>query len=316
MVYVLQKIKLTSRLERCNAVKILKSVGLLSLSLIMMGIIVLFEVMDWPVGSSIAGIVLGFSLPALFASFQDLFDTTDWKVSQRKLVRGGFLKKDTPVRISFAYLFRIKIGGKYLLVRNARGTGKFQPVGGVYKLLGDEKTELKNLYQVMDDDKISTDESSRNDYRLRLANQHLRKFVKRFDNGASREQLHDLSREFREEMVDTALVNWNEISYRVCGRHISKLEYGKHFQIYELLLADIVELIPTKDQEKDLELLMQKQSDQYIFATSAEIQALGINTDVGKLSETIADHSTKIIEENEGALIHIPEHGKIYRTAV
>lgn len=282
----------------------------------MMGIIVLFEVMDWPVGSSIAGIVLGFSLPALFASFQNLFDTTDWKVSQRKLVRGGFLKKDTPVRISFAYLFRIKIGGKYLLVRNARGTGKFQPVGGVYKLLGDEKIELKNLYQVMDDDKISIDESSRNDYRLRLANQHLRKFVKRFDTVASREQLHDLSREFREEMVDTSLVKWNEITYRICGRHISKLEYGKHFQMYELLLADIVELMPTKDQEKDLELLMQNQSGKYIFATSVEIQALGININAGKLSETIADHSTKILEENEGSLLHIPEHGKIYKVLV
>ena len=65
------------------------------------------------------------------------------------------------VRISFAYLFRIKIDGKYLLVRNTRGTEKFQPVGGVYKLFENEKIELKNLYQVMDDDKISIDESSR-----------------------------------------------------------------------------------------------------------------------------------------------------------
>lgn len=313
---MLQKIKLTFLLERCKAVKILESLGLGFLSISMIVIIVVFEVMEWPVGSTIAGIVLGLLLPKLFESLQNLRDTTDWKISQRKLERGGFIKKDTPVRISFAYLFRIKIGDKYLLVRNARGTSKYQPVGGVYKLLGDEKIELKNLYQVMDDDKISIDESSRNDYRLRLANKHLRNFVKRFDNGASREQLYDLSREFREEMVDTALVNWNEITYRVCGRHISKLEYGKHFQIYELLLADIVELIPTKDQEKDLEFLMQKQSDKYIFATSAEIQALGINTDLRKLSETIADHSTKIIEENEGTLIHIPEYGKIYGAAI
>ena len=61
---------------------------------------------------------------------------------------------------------------------------------------------------------------------------------------------------------------------------------------------------------------MQKQSDKYIFATSAEIQSLGINTDLRKLSETTADHSTKIIEENEGALIKIPEHGKIYRVSI
>lgn len=313
---MLQEIELIFQLEGCSVVKILKSVGLIFLSLTMLGIMVLFEVKDLPVGSSIAGIVLGFSFPALVVSFQDISDTIDWKVSQRKLVRGGFLKKDTPVRISFAYLFRIKIGDKYLLVRNARGTEKFQPVGGVYKLFGNEKIALKNLYQVMDDDKISIDESSKNDYRLRLANQHLRRFVKRFDNGASREQLQDLSREFREEMVDTGIVNWNEITYRVCGRYISKLEYGKHFQIYELLLADIVELIPTKDQEKDLELLMKNQSDKYIIATSVEIKALGINTDIGKLSETIADHSTQIIEESEGMLVRIPKYGEIYKVAI
>lgn len=292
--------------------KVLKSIGLLILSLTMLGVIVAFEIKALPVGSSVAGIVLGFTLPALFASIQDFFDTSDWKVSQRKLMRGGLLKKGSLVRISFAYLFRIKIGNKYLLVRNARGTGKYQPVGGVYKLLGNEKIDLKNLYQVMDDDKISIDESSRNDYRLRLANQHLRKFVRRFDKSASRETIYDLSREFREEMVNPGLVNWNQITYRVCGRHITQLEYGKHFQMYELLLADVVELIPTRDQEKDLESLVQNHSEKYILATFEEIKALGINTEIGKLSESIADHAIKITQENEGALIKIPEQGKMY----
>lgn len=309
---MLPEIKLIYRSERGNTVKILKCFGLSLLSLAMIVMLILFEVNEWPVGSSIAGIVLGFSLPDLIASIQDILDTTGWKVSQRKLMRGGLLKKDSLVRISFAYLYRIKIGNKYLLVPNARGTEKYQPVGGVYKLRGNEKNDLKNLYHVMDDDKILIDESSRNEYRLRLENQYLRKFVKRFDEGASREQIDDLSREFREEMIEKGLVNWNQITYRVCGRHITELEYGKHFQIYELLLADVVELILTPDQEKDLKLLMQNQSDKYIFATSEEIKALGINTNVGKLSETIADHSIKIIEESEGSLIHIPEYGKTF----
>ena len=306
-----QEIKLTSRLERGNVMKIFKSAGLLFSSLVCLGTIVIFEIKDWPVGSSIAGIIIGFLIPVFFKSIQDLWDTEDWKISQRKLLRGGFIKKDSIVRISFAYLYRIKVGTKYLLVRNARGTGKYQPVGGVYKLLGNEKIELKNLYQVMDDDKILIDESSRDDYRLRLANQHLRKFIKRFDECASRERVYDLSREFREEMVDTGLVNWNQITYRVCGRHVTALEYGKHFQIYELLLADIVELIPTKDQEKDLVKLVENHSERYIFAAFEEIRALGINTETGKLSETIADHSIKVTQENEGTLVQIPEHGKM-----
>lgn len=120
--------------------KIGKFIGLVFVSAVSITTIFLFEIKDWPVGSSLSGIVLGFSLPGLWHSIQDLLDTTNWKVSQRRLKRGGFITDDTIIRISFAYLYRIKISGKYLLVKNERGTGKYQPVGGVYKLKGNEKT--------------------------------------------------------------------------------------------------------------------------------------------------------------------------------
>lgn len=131
-----------------------------------------------PVGSSISGIVLGFSLPAVVTALQDITDTTNWKEAQRKLQRGKIINGDTIVRISFAYLFRIKVGDKYFLVKNERNTNKFQPVGGVYKLKDNEKIELKNLFHIMDDNKVVIDESSRNDYRLRMENRYLREFVK------------------------------------------------------------------------------------------------------------------------------------------
>ncbi len=292
--------------------KIAKTIILAFCSLGAVAVIVLFEINDWPVGSSIAGIAVGFLLPELFKSFQDLLDTTNWKVSQRKLKRGGIIKDNTIVRISFAYLYRIKVGNKYLLVKNERGTGKYQPVGGVYKLFGNEKLELKNLYQVKDDDKISIDESSRDDYRLRLENKYLRKFVKRFDKGSEREQIYNLSREFREELVETGIVGWNQITYRVCGRHMTELRFGDHFQCYELLLADVVELLPTSEQQTSLEQLVNQHSDMYRFATPEEITSLGINTENGDLRETIADHTRKIIQENEGQLMKTSDVGKTY----
>lgn len=67
-----------------------------------------------------------------------------------------------------------------------------------------------------------------------------------------------------------------------------------------------------EDQKKDLELLARSQSEKYIFASAEDIKALGINTESGKLSETIADHSVKIVQEFEGNLIHIPEYGETY----
>lgn len=290
----------------------LKMIGLALLSFACLGVIIVFEFNSWPAGSSIAGIALGFTIPAFCRSVQDLFDTTNWKVSQRKLKRGGFISDDTIVRISFAYLFRIKVGDKYLLVRNDRGTDKYQPVGGVYKLKGREKNELKNRYKVMDDDKISIDASSRDDYRLRMENRYLRKFVKRFDGKIRRERVDNLGREVKEELVETGIINWTKIKYRFCGRHMTELRFGEHFQIYELLLADVVELLPTAEQEQDLLLLMQQQSDAYYFATAEEIESLGVNTASGKLKETIGDHTKKIIQENEGKLMSISGVGEIY----
>lgn len=292
--------------------KILKTMGLVIISVAFIGGVLLFEIKKWPVGSSLAGVFLGFSLPALWHSIQDLGDNTSWKVSQRKLERGGVVTDKTIIRISFAYLFRIMVGNKYLLVKNERGTGKYQPVGGVYKLRGNEKIELKNRFQAKDDNKIPIDESSRDDYRLRIENKYLRKFIRRFNRKADREKIDDLSREFREELVGTGIIDWNIITYRFCGRHMTELRYGEHFQIYELLLADIVELLPTAEQEKDLKLLMRDYSDQYCFVTAEEIASLGVNTITGELMEVIGDHTQKIIQENEGQLMRISRVGESY----
>lgn len=100
----------------------------------------------------IASLGLSLSAERLFRAFVDLTDTANWMISRRKLMRGGFIDGSTPIRISFAYLFRIKIGNKYLLILNGRNTGKYQPVGGVYKIYPKEKTELKNRFHVVDDD--------------------------------------------------------------------------------------------------------------------------------------------------------------------
>lgn len=292
--------------------KIFKSVFLSIILIFCIVVIFIFELNSWPVGSSIAGIIIGSFSPSLYKSIQDLFDTTNWKKSQRKLKRGGLINNSSIVRISFAYLYRIKVDDKYLLVKNERGTEKYQPVGGVYKLKGGERLELKKRFHVMDDNKVPIDESSRNDYRLRMENRYLRKFVKRFNRKAEREKIDDLSREFKEELIEKGIVNWCQITYRFCGRHMTDLRYGEHFQIYELLLADVVELIPSKEQENDLRILMTRQSDKYYFASAEEIMSLGINPATGKLKEIIGDHAIKTIQETEGNLVKIPGVNNIY----
>lgn len=283
----------------------IRKLFLLGLFIFLMVIgIVISDKYSCSIVAAILGALLSKNIEYMLCALEDLFDTSDWKTSQTKLKRGGFIKDDTIIRISFAYLYRIKVDGKYFLVQNSRNTGKYQPVGGVYKLQKNEKIELKKLFHIMDDDKIPIDQSSRDDYRMRMENRYLRKFITRFNSKkSSRERITNLSREFKEELIDNNILNWNSISYRYCGRHITNLRFEEHFQCYEIQLFDVVELIPTASQERELKNLMNNEEKQYCFATANEIMSLGVDIPAGKLYERIGDHTKNILQENETKLI-------------
>lgn len=256
--------------------------------------------------------LLGCYLPFTFKKCQDFFDTKSWQSDLRKLRRGGELKSNDRLRISFAYLFRIKVDDKYLLVLNNRGTQKYQPVGGAYQFNEEEKIYLSNKFKFSDDEKIKRDELSRNDYRLNVPVKYIRKFIKRFDKTDNREGVNDLSREFKEELIRTGIIDFKNIKYRYCGRHFSKIQYSRHFNCYELLLADIVELELTDEQCYKLRSLMEKKSKLYRFISSKEIKSCGIYEGTNKLIESIGDHTIKILQETEDELLRVKGSLKSY----
>ena len=101
-----------------------KKVGMLILWIVLVVVcgvgIWQFDKNNIGLGGAVAGAFITIFIEKARGSLQDLNDTTNWKTSQRRLVRGGFIKNDDIIRISFAYLYRIKIGNKYLLVQNTR----------------------------------------------------------------------------------------------------------------------------------------------------------------------------------------------------
>lgn len=284
-------------MKTCKKIVIAVFISLASVALI--AAVVLGEIYIIVAFPSLSGIALGWLLPINFQKIQDCCDTKKWQSSLRKLWRGKILKKDSLIRISFAYLFRIKIDDRYFLVKNGRGTQKYQPVGGAYKYHNPEKQILSSKFHIVDDDKIPIDESSQNDYRFFVYANDLKKFIKHFDSTVERERINNLGREFKEEMVQSQIVDFSHIEYRYCGRHFTEVLYSRYFQCYELLMADIVEIILTKEQEDKLRLLMLKESDEYYFATSDEIKTSGVCGKSKKLNDFIADHSEKILQETE-----------------
>ena len=285
---------------------VLKILFLFVISCVFLGGIFYFEFIKNSIGSTLSGTFLGITIPYFLSSMIDLSDNKSWKNSQRKLKRAGLIHKDTKIRISFAYLFRIKVDGKYFLVQNVR-TKKYQPVGGAYKLEPKEAQYLSEKIPVEDDDRIPIDTTTRGDYRLYVKNKDLRKFIKRFDKTPYRENINNLSREFIEELFTTNILDkdtFGDLTYKYCGRHITDVEYGNFFECYELLLADIIEVRLTNKQEELFRELMKKTDDQYIFATFNEIKTGGVKHGTSDLKDNIANHAPKILSENSDILIN------------
>lgn len=294
------------------AKKAIKLASALIVSLTFLVFIIVAEIMAIPAVSSIAGIFVGVLLPFVYRFYQDCTDDLPWKSELRNYSRANILKKSDQIRVSFAYLFRVKIDNKYFLVKNGRGTQKYQPIGGAYKFHNTEREFLTNHFCIADDNFIPIDEYSKDDYRLLVPVKQFKKFVTRFDKTPYRENYSDVSREFKEEVVNKGLLKYSHIKYRFCGRHYSRLEMSRHFGCYELLLADVFEVILSDKQEDALRVLLTQKSDDYIFASAEEILTCGIKPGTNMLVENIADHTRKILQQNEQDLIEVTGSKKVY----
>ena len=253
---------------------------------------------------SLVTFILEYSTGSLFSKILSLFEGNNWKTSQRKLVKEGKLQPDTKVRISFAYLFRIKIDNYYFLIQNNRSK-KYQPVGGAYKFSEKERDYLSDTFSLEDDDRIPVDEITKLDYRLFVKNKDLRNFFKRFNKTTQRENIEDLSREFIEEIFNSSVLNQSDfgtLTYKYCGRHITQIE-DTVFWPFEILLADIIEIRLTAKQETLFRDLMKKECEKYIFATSKDIKHLGVKIGTHQLRDSIANHTHKILTEKSDVLV-------------
>ena len=239
----------------------------------------------------------------LYSEIKTFLGEDSWKKKQKELEKKGLLNEDTSVRISFAYLFRIKIDDKYFLVPNTR-TKKYQPVGGAYKFNEIEASYFSENIPIEYDEYIIVDNITKKDYRLFVKNRNLKEFIKRFDNTSNRENISDLSREFKEEVFASGILDehgFGNLSYKYCGRHMTSI-VETVFHPFEILLADVLEVRLTPYQENLFKHLIEQDSNKYKFATAKEIKAEGIKTGTQDLSASIANHTFKILSEKSDKL--------------
>lgn len=214
------------------------------------------------------------------------------------------------IRFSCAYLFRICINGKYFLVRDEQGRGTFQPVGGVYKYIDKTILHKFNATQCM---RFGANTDLDYDIRLIVPRSSANKFNRWYNQEKGRENQTNLYREFKEEVLDRIdLIDskvFEEIKYRCCGT-ITEADRMNENDM-QIRIADIVELIPTPEQSKAFQTLIEHESDVYRFATKEEIYELGRIG--GNQIQTISPHTKKVLKEEEKYLKKNKHSGKYYK---
>jgi hypothetical protein len=223
-----------------------------------------------------SGFAIGFAIP--------LIDTVLILLGQFRTVWYSLRTWRTHVRISASYLYRIRVDNDYLLVKGKR-FDQYQPVGGVYKAHVSSFGRRQEL-RVLDDDLLVPDEVSEDDLRVRVPGKNLMAFLRWFEEGRGREV--DGWREFYEELVATGIVpehSFRFIRYDVIRRYKHPLRYSPWAKSKELLIADVLELLPTPDQLEHLRALKSLPDPRYLWATEEQIRRRGATS--GSAEQTI-----------------------------
>jgi len=212
--------------------------------------------------------------------------------------------RNKDIRFSISYLFRIKIPNtdSYLLVFNRRIENQLQPVGGVYKRYGDDKLfEKWDYHPDHNGNGLGTDEISTGDLRFKVKGKNVIDVIKWFEEGKEREVSSE--REFNEELIETKILDkdtFQKIKYKHIKRVSKNLKWSEHHTCFEVLIYDIMELLPTREQADALVKLSANKFNKemgYAVVDFNDISQLRF-VDKGKQLARIGEHTKLTINQN------------------
>lgn len=194
------------------------------------------------------------------------------------LFKTKVLLRNQYVRLSFSYLIKIKVKGKYLLVKNRKGD-YFQLVGGACKRYISSEKFFKN-HKVKSDRQFETEHGiARNDLRIQVPGKYVLDIIKWFNSKEDREISQ--WREFCEELLSTEILDkrlFRYIDYKYVDTLQTPLQKAKYLDCQEILVYEIFELIPNEEQLKALEDLLDNGiNDKTRWADEMIINGLGFN---------------------------------------
>ena len=209
-----------------------------------------------------------------------LFSTISHNRLRLKIYYQSLIRWNKSIRLSCAYLFRIRYNNEYLLIKGNR-IDQYQPVGGVYKYYNSFNGLKENL-ELKDESESHFHENG--DLRLVTTGKHLVKFIDWFDTRKNREVT--VNRELIEELEPSGisienLMKQSQIEYLKTIKE--PITFSTHFKMDELKIFEIFEVRIPKGI---LDEVIKSSHYQLIEANEIERQCLSQNGLDRKISET------------------------------
>ncbi len=263
--------------------------GKVSFVIGLIGFAVCFFLKEDEPKSTIFKISLGFVAGGLIEFIVFIIENRKrWSVLKTLII-----KRNQPVRVTVAYLFRIEVNGKYVMIKRHKVDNKgFQPVGGCYKYLKEENRELFDKLGIEPCNHVPRDEDTEHDLRIIIKKRkNLVAFLKWFESRKNREL--DPYREFCEELINPGFLSmevFKHIKYVFIGKHIEGVLKSPVYPQDELRYADIYELRTENDAQKQAIIDLKNRADEILFVTPDEI-----NKRASDNGSVILPHSFKIL---------------------
>lgn len=245
----------------------------LLVALIAGALVVAYRKQDDPFLLTIAVAVATLAAPALIARF-----VTFRRPFFRATLLASTIYRRRTIRVSLSYLVAIKIKNEQLLVRGKRIRSQYQPVGGVFKV--HPGTDALRKLGARPDTRFKNDPESDRDLRLLLPGKNLHLLLQWFTSRSGRELFP--WREFYEELIRPGYLPADKFAYFDCayrGIFHLPLRFDKYSQHQQLILSELYELLPTPEQQRELEELYDRVKagavDGVTFATSGQIERGG-----------------------------------------
>lgn len=194
------------------------------------------------------------------------------------------------IRLSFAYLIRIRVNNKYLLVMSGHNRNIYGPVGGVYHIEHDDYA-----YNKLGFSRDSTP-GDPDDVRGNIKGKKIKKFIKWFEKEINRETTPH--REYDEELIKSGclpkeLFGNPNFKYIATKYKNGGIFYDEYYKINTLIRFDIYEYVLSKEQIKYLEKTKLDKRLKLFYRN--EIETCGVTNDNDKV--TIGTQAPYILED-------------------